>query len=703
MVANKVGIDDLYYSIQQNGTVNPEDELKRLIDVNTKPYLSSKQVGEILSWVNVRLMDNKGDVATKDIIFNDKAIHALSTLPDTEFQRWVRIFENNGARGFKRELKGLVAEKRRKTDLPFTGPVGLGDAFPMDSDFPVEGEGLLIPKGWRIEASGVFQEKEHDGGVQLLDITFFPIFIISRMVPLEVNADSGELLELTLKLDGVWRRVSAARSALAEARKLVAALTEVGVPITAATAAGLVKFLGDFEKVNREKIPVTCFAEQMGWKGGGRAFVMGNEIFGDKRGIVFYSKDSDVKVLAGGLKICGTLEGWQKNIRTSTANRPKLAFNIAAGIVPMIQNIINCTNFDVDKSGRSSQGKTAGDRVALSTYGDPKILLRSTNLTKYAAENYAYAFCDLPIILDDTHALAQTGDLVYLLVNGIGKGRGAKNGGNQRTKTWRTVILSSGEAPLEMAAAWTGLRGRIITLRNLWGQTTGAEVRAAVAGASEHYGHTAPEVVKYLIQHRESWSKFRQKYRELVNLLAGYCRGVEVAERRCEYFAAVLFAASLADALFELGWNSKEIFTGGKVSGFFGQIFNEVVMTNSGFTTGKAGMDVIRDWIFANKAYFEGGGADTRVQKIFGKWKEGEFVAVYGSQIRQELRNHGINENAVLDELTEKGVCSKKSIRLVREGGARTMLVFDWLKLHEDDTVTGEIDLSDPDNEDIPY
>lgn len=700
---NKTGIDDLYLHIQQSGSVNSEAELLNKIEAGTKPYLSPKQISDTLSWVNVRLMDTVGDKAVKKLVFDEKIVLALSILSDTEVQRWIRIFEDKGARGFKRELKKLVAEKRKEVSLPFTGPTGLGDAFPQDSGFPVEAEGFQVPKGWRIEKNGIFQEKETRESFDLIEITFFPLFIIGRMPPLDGGGDGGEMLEVAYKIDGRWRRARVARGNLAEARKLVAALTEAGVPVTATTAAGLVKFLGDFEKVNREKIPAVCFVESMGWKGSGRTFVLGNEIFGENHGVAFHSKDGDVGVLVSGIKKGGTLEGWRENIIAATQNRPELACNIVGGAVPIILKILKCPNFGIDKPGRSSRGKTAGDKMALSVYGDPAILLRSANWTKFAVENYAYAFCDLPVVLDDTHSISQSGDIVYLIINGIGRGRGSKGGGNQRTKAWRTVMLTSGEAPLEMASAWTGLRGRIITLRNVWGKATGAEVRSAVAGAYENYGHAGPELIKYLIKHKESWPVFRQKYRQLVNLLAGHCKGTEVAERRCEYFAAVLLTAGLMDALFELNWDCKKILTDGKTPEFFGQLFGKITMTNSNYTTGRVGLEVVRDWILANKANFEGGGVDARIQRCFGKWQEGQFVGVYGSLIRQELRNHGINDHAVVDELTEKGICGRKSVRLVREGTPRIMLVFDWSRLMADEDGVDELDVTGPDEDGLPY
>ncbi|MHB8157564.1 MAG: DUF927 domain-containing protein [Desulfocucumaceae bacterium] len=709
---NKTGIDDQYLHIQQSGVLNSETELLNMIKAGAVPYLSPNQISDILSWTNARLMDAMGDNAVKEIVFSERVVLALAMSSETEVQRWIRRFEDKGARGFKRDLKKLITEKRKEINLPFTGPTGLGDAFSTDDDFPVEAEELQIPPKWQITASGVFQEKETRMTLELVEIAFFPIFIIRRMVPMEVNSDGGELLDLAYKIDGHWKRVNIARGALAEARKLVPALTEAGVPINATTAAGLVKFFGDYEKANRRKMPVTYFTETMGWKGGSRAFVVGNEVFGEKSKVVFHTRDADILSLVNAVKASGTPDGWRDAVKIATLNRPKLVFNISLACVPPLLQILNCANFFGDKPGRSSRGKTSADRVAISTWGDPgrdKSLVRSMNFTKYAIENLASAFNGVPIVLDESHFLAQAGtlgDIVYLLGNGTGRSRGAKTGGNQRTKSWRTVVLSNGESSLEMASSWTGLRGRVLTLRNVWEKATGNEVRSAVNAVCENHGHVAPELIKYLIQYKSSWPTFKRKYNDLVNSLSSYCKGVEVAERRCEYFAATLFAAGLVDALFDMGWNSREILTTGKMPDFFGQLFEEITMLNSNVTMGKLGLDVIRDWILTNRASFEGGGADfKRGQKVFGKWRDGEYVGVYGSLIRQELKIHGINDVAVVDELKEKGICSRRSVRLVREQTPRTMLVFDWGGLMSDEDVDGEVLSTSPgeDEDDVPY
>jgi uncharacterized protein (DUF927 family) len=82
-------------------------------------------------------------------------------------------------------------------------------------------------------------------------------------------------------------------------------------------------------------------------------------------------------------------------------------------------------------------------------------------------ERYAELLNDLPMVLEDS----QTGDprslarSVYMLANGVGRGRGSPRG-LQGVTRWRGVTISSGERPLHEVTQLGGVRARIVTL---WG------------------------------------------------------------------------------------------------------------------------------------------------------------------------------------------------------------------------------------------
>ena len=74
---------------------------------------------------------------------------------------------------------------------------------------------------------------------------------------------------------------------------------------------------------------------------------------------------------------------------------------------------------------------------------------------------------NLPLILDefqlvkDKKSFEQT---VYMLCEGIGKTRGAKAGGLQKTPTWKNCTITSGESPITHAASGAGAVNRIIEI-----------------------------------------------------------------------------------------------------------------------------------------------------------------------------------------------------------------------------------------------
>ena len=96
----------------------------------------------------------------------------------------------------------------------------------------------------------------------------------------------------------------------------------------------------------------------------------------------------------------------------------------------------------------SSKGKTTAARLALSVWGDPETTKGNWDTTPLGLQNLALARNDGLLVLDE---IGQSADprkipqMVYSVINGVSKTQGAKDGGNRRQKTWRNLILSTGE------------------------------------------------------------------------------------------------------------------------------------------------------------------------------------------------------------------------------------------------------------------
>jgi putative DNA primase/helicase len=111
--------------------------------------------------------------------------------------------------------------------------------------------------------------------------------------------------------------------------------------------------------------------------------------------------------------------------------------------------------------GRSSTGKSATLRAAGSVWGGGGLSgwCRSWRSTDNALEAVAAAHSDLLLCLDEMGEAdgEVVGRAAYMLANGAGKGRAARDGGARRPAEWRLLFLSTGEVGI--AARMAEARG----------------------------------------------------------------------------------------------------------------------------------------------------------------------------------------------------------------------------------------------------
>lgn len=101
--------------------------------------------------------------------------------------------------------------------------------------------------------------------------------------------------------------------------------------------------------------------------------------------------------------------------------------------------------------GRSSQGKTTIVQAAASVWGRGASpgYVRAWRATANGLEGVAASTSDTVLILDELSVM-EARDLqaaLYALANGAGKARAARDGSLREPRTWRVLILSTGEVP----------------------------------------------------------------------------------------------------------------------------------------------------------------------------------------------------------------------------------------------------------------
>jgi len=199
--------------------------------------------------------------------------------------------------------------------------------------------------------------------------------------------------------------------------------------------------------------PMMDTVRKPGWHG--ESFVLPGKTFGPGR--VTMSHNAGAEML---FEQSGTLKGWQESVAAPCLGNPTLILSASAVFGSMLLRLVGVNGGGFHFKGDSSTGKTLLLLTACSVLGSPRMggYLASWNTTQNGLEVQAESRNDMPLILDELkqakpHAIQE---MVYMLANGQGKGRMEKDRSQEPPKSWRVLVLSSGEKNLTEHAALSG-------------------------------------------------------------------------------------------------------------------------------------------------------------------------------------------------------------------------------------------------------
>ncbi len=203
----------------------------------------------------------------------------------------------------------------------------------------------------------------------------------------------------------------------------------------------------------RVEARATC-VDRTGWHG--RVYVSAGRSYGDTKG---------ERVLLQGVtaatdtKPRGTLEGWQHEVAALAVGNSRLAFALAAAFAGPLLYLLNAESGGLHFRGASSIGKSSMLTVAASAWGCP---VHNWRATDNAAEALARAANDALLCLDELgQADGRAADAMgYMLSNGAGKARMAKDTSARPVSTWRLLFVSTGEIGLAEKVAEVGRKTR---------------------------------------------------------------------------------------------------------------------------------------------------------------------------------------------------------------------------------------------------
>jgi len=532
--------------------------------------------------------------------------------------------------------------------------------------------GLMAPIGYRVDPGGIWSGDDR--------IALEPVVLVGVTRDLESDALRWEL---AWKWRGRWWRRSVERDVALDGRRLQR-LAEYGLPVHSDNATAMVRYLAELEATNLPLIQERATTGRMGWLRP-RVFQLGAECLGAETVLM---ADGGLADVASGWSTRGKWDAWHEAIRRHLRRRPLVQLAIYAAAVAPLLTILDLDGFVVDWSGATSRGKTSALRVAASIWGDPDRLVGSWGTASVVGPQEIAAFLhSLPLILDDTKLVGAREDIVarmlYDIPGGKERTRGQASGGLRKIKTWRTVLLSTGEKAVTDFSEDAGARARSLCIRGApFGSDSTANRKATeglTAAIRAHHGHLGRRLLDRLIG-GANWDALRDRYREHRDRY-GEKAGGSVSRRLAEKVAALELAAELCH---DLGCPGRS-----QMAATMDVAWEAALRGGMDSDRPSAAWRALFNWVTANADRFDGARKpqkDPPPVGWAGRWDRGlhssswTTLAVYPQLARELLDRWGYDRDYCLNEWARRGWLDSdrgRHTKKVRVGGSLAwMLVF---------------------------
>ena len=373
-------------------------------------------------------------------------------------------------------------------------------------------------------------------GMVTLPVCSHPIMTAKRYIDIESGEES---VEVRFRRDGKWRSVVVEKGLISDAGKIVP-LSGKGISVTSENARALVRYLNYVDDKNRGVIPIERISTHVGWVGD-------NEFVPYSPGIQYGGPES-FRQIFDCIREHGSEEKWLITVKAvrkekgSVPARIALAASFASPLLIHLQALCFILHL---WTARSGSGKTVTLMLAASVWGKPDVgdIVKSMKATTVAIELLAVFFRFLPLCLDELQTV-QTRDshdeTIYMICEGHGKERGARNGGLRAAPSWRNVTITTGEMPIIGEASKAGSVNRVIEIE---AQSDLLEDPRGVANSIQrNYGFAGRRFIGQLTP--KKLEEARKLYEETVDRLRGLC-----TDKQALSAAAILVGDWLSEEL----------------------------------------------------------------------------------------------------------------------------------------------------------
>lgn len=477
-----------------------------------------------------------------------------------------------------------------------------------------------------------------DGGVYLIDsCSNYHVICHHPIIPFEClqNIDTGEeKLNIAYRTRGRWQEKVVSKEILYNSRN-ISQLVKCGIDVSSETAKDLVSYFQEIESLNRNHIPLKKSVGRLG-------YINGEGFSPYVEGLTF-DGEQNYSTIFNAITSHGSYEEWKKVAvqcrRKSITAKIFLAASFASALIQPLGGLPFFVHlWGVD----SGTGKTVALMLAASVWGNPEMgeYIQTFNSTVVGHERTAAFLNSLPFLIDelqlskDSHGKSRFD--VYQLAQGVGRSRGTKTGGIERTPTWRNTILTTGESPIVGGSAGAGAVNRVIDIECTANNIVIADGMAVSAVIKQNYGFAGREFVSKLF-HEKTLKMAQDIYNDYFVEL---CKS-DTTEKQAMAAAMILTADMLAEAAV---FKTNEPLKVEEIAQF--------LQSKKSVSTGERGYQYMCDWVAANSKRFVAGEDNTG--EVFGVIQN-NYAYVIRSKFDEAATKQGFDTRALLSWLKSNG------------------------------------------------
>lgn len=563
----------------------------------------------------------------EDFLYTTAPYEELAEYADNPFvhQRMIEAMSRYAASLGFRQLKLMYREYNKVVKASSAG----GTIYVGDNPTRFDGQPLELNAGdWEADDGGI---RRTYGGVECVACPH-PVMPVERLV----NIDTGEeKLRLAFRKGAVWRRCIVEKRTLASANK-VTELAGIGIAVNSETAKSFVKYIGDLENLNYDIIPERKSIGRFG-------YIAGEGFSPYVEGLIF-DGDANFAAMFQTVHERGSFAKWKEMAAEVRGMSVTAKIVLAASFAAPLLQPLGCLPFFVHLWGvDSGTGKTVALMVAASVWGDPSVgsYVKTFDGTVVGMEKTAAFLNNLPLCLDELQlakdAKGRTNFDVYRLAQGVGRTRGNRAGGVDKTPTWHNCILTTGESPLTGQASGAGAVNRVIDIECKADRVVIRDGMRVSGAVKRNFGHAGKAFVEKLYAAGDDVpQEITERYQELFRALSAQ----DTTEKQAMAAAAVVLGDELA---------CRWIFDGTEQPITVEQI-SEFLASKAAVSAGERAYKYLCDWVTQNSNKLIG---KSETMDVLGAL-EGYRAYIIRSVFERVLQDAGYSVGATVSWLKQK-------------------------------------------------